>query len=441
MISFAHFEQSIKECTGRIWVAYSGGRDSHVLLHSLLNLTDADTHTCINAIHIDHGLHPDSKRWAAHCRDVCKLLKVSLIVKTIQIARGQGESLEAAARTARYQAICKMLAEGDVLLTAHHQDDQAETLLLQLLRGCGVKGLAAMPEKAALGKGIHYRPFLHIPAKTIKIYAEKNHLTWIDDPSNAQHHFARNYLRQQVMPLLMERWNNAAALISRSAKHCATSQELLDEIAAQDLLTMQGSIANALSISRLLNLSTARRMNAIRYFIHRRGLPLPSDAQLQHIVQDVLSAAPNTNPLVRWGNCAARRYRDDFYILQQDAIHLKELVKEWDGKLPIKTAVGTLLGEVKIGKGIQRGLPMTVCFRSGGERCHMQGKPGHHPLKKLFQEWGVAPWLRDRIPLIKVKGEIAAVVGYGVCAPFAVAAHENGLTFSLATEDNKLLKK
>lgn len=435
MISFAIYEQSIK-CSGRIWLAYSGGRDSHVLLHSLVTLSDAETCKRITAIHIDHGLHPDSKSWAAHCLEVCKLLKVPLSVKTIQITHAQGESLEASARSARYQAFCEVMEEGDVLLTAHHQDDQAETLLLQLLRGCGVKGLAAMPEKAVLGKGSHCRPFLNIPAQTIKAYAEKNYLTWIEDPSNAQHHFDRNYLRQQVMPLLVNRWGKAAAQISRSAKHCANAQALLDEAAVQDLMTLHGSAANTLSIAKLLNLSSTRRMNALRYFIHMQGLPLPSDAQLHHIVRDVLRAVPGANPLVRWGNSAARRYRDDFYILQQDdADHLKQFTKQWDGNQALMTPVGTLRSETKLGQGIQAHLPMTVCFRQGGERCHMQGKPGQHPLKKLFQEWGVPPWLRDRIPLIKVNGEIAAVVGYGVCKAFAAAAGEEGKTFTFVSFD------
>ncbi|HYN76777.1 MAG TPA: tRNA lysidine(34) synthetase TilS, partial [Lamprocystis sp. (in: g-proteobacteria)] len=219
---------------GRIWVAYSGGLDSTALLHAAGAVRE-HLPGALWAVHIDHGLSPESRRWGEHCRAVSAGLGVAFHCRRVELKPVPGESLEAVARAARYGELAALLGPGDLLLTAHHQDDQAETLLLALLRGSGVHGLAAMPFAVDLGLGHLVRPLLGVSRADLGRYAHTRGLTWVDDPSNRESAMDRNYLRNRVMPLLRERWPAVSATLSRSAGHCAAAADLVDLAAAREL--------------------------------------------------------------------------------------------------------------------------------------------------------------------------------------------------------------
>lgn len=298
----------------RVWVAFSGGLDSTVLLHLLAARPEASS-LPLAAIHVDHGLHPDSAAWAEHCRQVCAALGVPLTVRRLTLRRRPGESLEALAREGRYAILRELAGPGDLVLTAQHQDDQAETLLLALLRGSGVKGLAAMPQVAPLGQARLLRPLLGHTRAQLLAWAQARGLRWLDDPSNADPAFDRNFLRARVMPLLTERWPACAASLSRSAAHCAAAQGLIEGQAAAELPRLIGSRPGTLSLSRLAALEPALLAAVLRYWIAGLGLPPPDSRHLGRIQDESLTARPDRQPLVTWPGAEARRYRDDLYVM------------------------------------------------------------------------------------------------------------------------------
>ena len=222
------------------WVAYSGGLDSSVLL-SLFAELRRQLPIKLKAIHINHGLSPNASTWASLCATQCQSLQISYLERSVQVNANDGESIEEVARKKRYAVFAKCLEDGDILLTAHHQDDQAETFLLQLLRGAGVKGLAAMPQVKAFARGQHMRPLLEFSRSHLQAYAKERQLVWVDDESNLNLDFARNYIRHQLMPVLLQQWEGASDVIARSAAHCAEAQALLEEYALTDCEKVKGS--------------------------------------------------------------------------------------------------------------------------------------------------------------------------------------------------------
>ena len=274
-------------------IAYSGGLDSHVLLHALVALRA--THPLrLVAVHIDHGLAAQSGAWSQHCSAVCQALEVAFVLESVQVQGGSGEGTEAAARRARYAALARHVGPGEVLLTAHHQDDQAETLLLQLLRGAGVQGLAGMREAMGFAAGRHLRPLLGFSRAALRHYADSAGLQWIEDPSNADVGYRRNLLRHDVLPLLTQQWPQAAALLARAAQHAGEAALLLDELAAADLDRCRWrDTATVLSVSALQALSPARQRNVLRYWLRVRGFLAPSTLHLETLVGQ-LHATPRT---------------------------------------------------------------------------------------------------------------------------------------------------
>ncbi len=411
---FAEVLQGLPDAP-RYWLAYSGGRDSHVLLHATAALR-RQLPGELRAIHVDHGLSPDAPRWAAHCRMVCKGLDVPLRIRRVDARPRRGESPEAAARRARYEAIADLMAPGDCLLTAHHQDDQAETLLLQLLRGSGPHGLAAMPEKAPLAGGWHLRPLLDFNRAALAAYAEQQGLQWVEDESNFDTGIRRNYLRHQVFPLLATLWPAASATLARSAAHCAEAATLLDALAAEDLARAATAEPHRLSIPALRALDGPRRRNLLRYWLRGLKLPLPRTAHLQRIEKDLLEAAPDRMPVLRWEGVELRRYRDGLHALRPRAPCDQTQVLHWEPPqtLALPGNNGLLTARAVTGCGLAqascRARRVSVRIRQGGERCLMAD--GHHQsLKKLLQARGIPPWERECLPLIYIGNELAAVAG------------------------------
>jgi tRNA(Ile)-lysidine synthase len=414
------------------WVAYSGGRDSHVLLHAMAGLRGRYPAE-LRAVHVDHGLHPQAAAWGQHCRRICDDLAVPLQLLELKLNHPLGESLEAFARSARYRALAALLGPGDLLLTAHHQDDQAETLVLQLLRGSGPSGLAAMPVLAALPPGYLARPLLGFPRGQLSAYARREGLSWIEDPSNRETDFDRNFLRHQIFPLLRGRWPGMAKTLARSARHCAEAQSLIDHLARADLQAVQGGRPDVLSVAALRRLLPPRCRALLRQWFREQGYPVPDTARLDRVLDEVLTAAADRMPRVHWEGAELRRYRDGLYLLRPLAPHDAQLRLEWDGRRPLRlpAGLGVLAPRTTRGGGIDselwRRLPLQVGFRRGGERCRPAGGRHTRSLKTLLQEHQVAPWMRDRIPLVLLDGRLAAVGDLWVCEEFRAATGREGV--------------
>ncbi|MDH5572668.1 MAG: tRNA lysidine(34) synthetase TilS [Gammaproteobacteria bacterium] len=422
-----------------LWVAFSGGCDSHVLLHALAQLKaqlpDQFPATRIRALHINHGLADEADDWAEHCQSVCDQLAIHLMIVAVDALPDRGESTEAAARAARYHVFSEVLEPGDGLLLAHHEDDQAETLLLQLFRGAGVKGLSSMPVYTGLAKGWLARPLLGFSRQSLRDYATEHGLHWIDDPSNDSLVYDRNFLRQQIIPPLQQRWPSLNSALSRAAGHQSSASRLLDQLAeidAQACQSAQPDGASYLSVSGLLKLAPERRDNLLRYWIRQQGFLMPDTVHLARISQEVLSACESANPEVNWANASVRRYRDDLCIaaVEQDIALSGSF--SWDLDKPLCLNNGRILNVVT---GIEKGLradlatcgKISVRFRQGGEKCRPVGRGHHHSLKKLMQEWAIPPWKRDQVPLVYVDDKIAQIVGYCICEPWQNRADEKGL--------------
>ncbi len=400
---------------GRIWIAYSGGLDSTALLHAAA-AARGRLPGPLSAIHVDHGLHPDSHHWAAHCRAVCAGLAIPCLVRDLGLQPVPGESLEAVARDARYGALAVLLAPGDLLLTAHTQDDQAETLLLALIRGSGIQGLAAMPSVGELGQGRLVRPLLGAQRSDLERYVRTLDLTWVEDPSNASLSFDRNFLRNRAMPLIRGRWPAAAATLARSAAHCAEAATWVDRMAAEALRGLAGERPGTVSIPGLLGLEAPLRKAVLRLWLRRRGFALPDTARLERVLAEVLPARADADPLVAWRGCEIRRYRRDLFCLHPLPAPQPDLELYWEGPvLDLPDGLGTL-ERVPDGTGADL-RPLRVRFGATGLTCRPPGTTHRRPLKKLFQEAGIPRWLRPYVPVLLDRSELVAVAGVCRCEP------------------------
>lgn len=392
----------------KTWVlAYSGGVDSRVLLHLLSQLS-----LPLRAVYIDHGLQSASKHWAEHCRQTCADLNIPFEVITVDAKARNGESPEAAARDARYDALAKIIGEQDCLLTAQHRDDQAETFLLQLFRGAGAAGLSAMAESERFSRGWLLRPLLAISRDDVMQYARTHGLQWVDDPSNQDTRFDRNFLRADILPRLQQRWPALTQILLRAAQQQVENQQLLDVLAQQDIGV---GTQNILSVAALQSLDETRQRNALRYWLAQQHAHMPSRAVLQQIIQQMLHARDDAEPCVRWGGVELHRYKQQLYLLETLA-HDATQVLNWDGCAPLQLpSLRQQLSLQETAGGLKpelRGKNLQVKFRHGGERLQPAGRSHTHELKKLFQEAEIPPWQRDRIPLLYCNNELIAVVGY-----------------------------
>ncbi|MDR3492804.1 MAG: tRNA lysidine(34) synthetase TilS [Gammaproteobacteria bacterium] len=414
------------------WLAYSGGLDSHVLLHLFAELKK--THPInLCAVHVNHGLSAYADDWVMHCKNTCEQLNVKFVHYTVNAQASVGESPEEVARESRYAVFSALLAPNDLLLTAHQQDDQAETVLLQLLRGSGPKGLSAMPAIKAFSKGFHARPLLDYTRADLTLYARENQLEWIEDESNLNTHFSRNYLRHKIIPLLKEQWPQLTKTFGRTAEHCAEAQALLNSMAEQDLEFCRGQAVNTLSVEKLLTLPAARLYQLLRLWFKASGLLTPSTAKLQQ-VQHVLHARHDRTPLLLWKGAEVRRYHDDLYALSSLSPHDVNEILVWDDLTSPLTIAGIgTLSTAQQHHGLRKDLAnITVRFRQGGETCHLPNRGDcHHSLKKLFQTWNVPHWERDRIPLIFCGDTLISAVGYFVDDHCLAGENEAGYCIKL----------
>lgn len=429
----------------QFFIAYSGGLDSHVLLHAMAQLRSLYSEFKLYAVHIHHGLSPQADKWWVHCERVCRQLQIAIQCHRVALNIESGESIEALARSARYQAFSAILPANACMLTAHTQSDQAETLLLQLLRGAGLPGLAAMPVQRKLGEGYLLRPLLSFTRQQLEVYVKQHKLCWIMDESNEHLKFDRNYLRHQMRPVLQQRWPAWARSLSRAARHCAEGKDLLIELAQQDLSSVWGAEKNSVRIAPLAMLSPARQRNVLRYWIQSQGFLVPQARQLQQIQQQVSETVHGAAQMqIKWGNAVIRRHKAQLLLLpaspsvmllKKQDLPCLSLSLPWDLKtsLVLPQNLGELSVESKKGMGLSAKLDrhlLQVRFRRGGERCHLPGRRHTHSLKKLLQAWQIPFWQRNSIPLLYSGDQLAAVVGYCVCEGFAAAVDEDGLIIS-----------
>ena len=407
-------EQSLTGVT-RALLALSGGVDSVVLLHALVAICRQRPDFSVRALYIHHGLSDNASLWGEHCREICLHWHVPFELAKVQV-NAQGTGLEAGARSARYQAFEQNLKPGEVLLTAQHLDDQCETFLLALKRGSGPAGLSSMAANQAFGQTRQIRPLLAVSRKQIESYASDNELTWVNDESNFDDRFDRNFLRLRVLPVIQERWPNFPQAVTRSAELCAEQEQLLDELLCSELDNI-GFEDGSISITALQGMSSVKRQALIRRWFSARKCRMPSRQQLQRVWQEVALSREDAGPQLQLGDRVVRRFRQRLYLLTHTQ-DVSQIELSWDGHIELD--LPDRLGQLSLTKdsgqpGYRIRAPkpnesVSVRFSAHGN-FRIVGRKHSRSIKKLWQELAVPPWQRGRIPLIYYGNTLICAVG------------------------------
>lgn len=402
---------TVGEPASRWLVAFSGGIDSTVLLHALSSTRERKQSEII-AIHVDHGLHPDSQQWQTHCQQFAEQLEVSYISKRVIVDDDLRSGPEAAARQARYAVMQTLVNAGDCLLSAHHEEDQAETLLLNLMRGSGIAGLAGIGAAQKFGHGRLLRPLLGVSGEAIQDYAKRHELSWIEDPSNVDTRFDRNFLRQEIVPRLATRWPAVSARLKQSADLASEASGLLRELADIDLASA-GS-PERLDLESLRLLRPERQRNLLRRAISLCGLPPAPATRLYQAVHELIPAREDAQPLVQWPGAELRRYRHHLYVMPAIARLPDEPARVLRPEEPLDLGPG--MGQLVLSPDVDGGINpelahagLRIRYRHGGEEIRPTGHECTHKLKKLLQQEGIVPWMRERLPLLYSGEELVAV--------------------------------
>ena len=419
---------------GPLLVGFSGGLDSRVLLELLARYIRWRDGFTLQAVHVHHGLNPRADQWLTHCAQVCDSLAVPFMAERVEIEKKPRQSLEDLARQARYDVFRRALPKDGILLTAHHQDDQLETLLLALKRGSGPRGLSAMPEKITFSAGHLMRPLLSFNRQQLSDWAISQQLSWIEDDSNQDERFDRNFLRQKVIPLLRQRWPEITATASRTAGLCAEQETLLDEIAQQDLMASRHP-DGSLRINLLEGLSSPRRHQLLRFWLRQQTGTVPSQIQLQKIWPEVALAREDAAPELVWQKGIVRRYQHRLYqvntAIRQSQITPSVYPLLLDTPLVLPDGILTLRSDHSAGAQLRmpaEGEQISVAFNLPGSlKAHPAGRQHSRELKKLWQEYGVAPWLRSTVPVICYQDKVAAAVGVFICQEYCCPEDRSGL--------------
>ena len=408
---------------GPVSVGFSGGPDSSALLHALASLPEARTRG-LAAIHIDHGLHPDSATWAAHCAALCTALELPLTILRVNVTRDRGNGLEAAARAARYAAFAGAMPAGGVLALAHHRDDQAETVLLKLLRGAGPEGLGGMRPLRAFAGGWLWRPLLDRPRRALADYVAVHGLACIDDPANAEPGLARSFLRHTILPQLARHWPDPAQAVATSAALCRDAAAYLEAEAAAALATLRPDAASgqdraafaatSLDAAGWYALPAALRGLVLERWLHALGLPAPARTQRATLEHQLATARSDRVPRVAWPGAEVRAWRDRLYALPIAPDPPDGWKLDWNGA-PLALPGG---GRIELQpRPVILDPPLRVRQRHAGEHLRPAGDRHSRTLHDLFQQWGVPPWQRDRCPLIEdLDGHLLAVADFACTA-------------------------
>jgi tRNA(Ile)-lysidine synthase len=397
------------------WIGFSGGLDSTVLLHALMQL---HLPVQLRALHINHQISPNADAWQTQCADFCAQLSIPFHAEKVCV-ENTGKGIEDAARALRYSVFEKNIASNDYLLTAHHANDQAETLLLRLMRGTGPRGLAAIAQVRQLGAGFLVRPLLHFTRAELEAYAVAHQLRWVDDESNLDDDYDRNFLRNQVMPLLHSRWPEFKRKWQQTAELCAQQEAVMEEIAREDLVRAKPvveRVGQSIELNALLGLSPARKQNILRYWLRVINHSTPEQLHWQQIEQQIFGGRDDAQTRVSWGNVALQRYRQRLYALP---LQLPEL------ELKFERRMSDTNPRLKVD------LPeLHIRYRAGSERCKPEGRAHSQTLKKLLQEYELEPWLRDKVPLVFSGDKLVAVGDLWICAEFVAAENEAGYSLT-----------
>lgn len=415
-------------------VALSGGADSAALLAAASALGAAFRGLPLRAVHVDHGLQSAAAAFRESCAACCASLGIPLTVIRVVVHAPPGASIEAAARDARYAALEKELKPGECLLTAHHSEDQAQTLLLQALRGAGLKGMSAMPICRPLGGGWHLRPLLGVPQRELlafgaSIDGASSSGAPIVDPMNEDLRFDRSYLRRRVWPPIESRWPGAAATLARTARHAADALEHLDLAAAAAVGRLRDG--DALSVPGLRAMSRQERINALRFWLFEARVEPPSTARLNEALRQLFEARADHSPAVVWGDYALRRYRQRVFLTGAHPPRL-EGTRHWraapGSHLDLGPNCGTLRWAAQTGGLDAQRLPESVIVRrrGGGEALKPGARARTRSVQHLCQSQGVLPWMRDALPLVFADGALIAVGDLWLDARWCVAAGEQG---------------
>lgn len=387
----------------RIFIGFSGGLDSTVLLHAVAQYSRK-----ITAVHIHHGLSPNADNWQNHCQTLCKNWDIPLITQKVTLP--SGANIEEEARNSRYKVFASLVTSEDCLLLGHHKNDQAETLLLQLCRGAGIDGLSSMHPQ----KGVIFRPLLAMTRSELEHYAQSQQLYWIDDESNQSLHFSRNYLRHEILPRLGERWPKVVNKLARTAQLCQEAQANLDALAELDCPNCKNSI---LSLTELMDLPPQRLNNVLRFWLKSNAIKLPGSGFLKRIVNEVISAKEDAHPKLLCGSVSIRRYQQTLYLQKERRNTVKNHIwTNFPETLYIEHIGNFSVKESREGVAIPAQSLIEIRFRKGGELFPWHGQ--RKQLKKLMQDWKIPPWLRERIPLLFINQQIAAVLGYAISDTF-----------------------
>lgn len=410
----------------RIWLAYSGGLDSTLLLHLLCDCLPPQLRRELHAVHINHQLQPNAGACEASCRQTCRTLGVSLTVEVVTVVaeEGNGGGLEAAARQARYRVFESLLGPDDLLLMAHHGDDQAETRLFRFLRGSGVAGLAGMPQQRRLGQGRLYRPLLAFRRSQLRDWAMAAGLHWVEDPSNEDRRFDRNFLRHEILPRLRQRWPGLDARLARTAGHCAEQVELAESLARiQAAQCVAGD--GCLLLDELAALSPAEQKNLVRWWLGQQGFEAPGTRQLESGLAALVAAAGDRAPEMAGPGYRVLRYHNRLHLVPQ---------RKHGPETPAPATLSP--GHPVVWNGgrlrLERAGPETpapefrVTRRQGGERFREHTSGPSRPLKKWLQEHGIPPWQRETVPLVWQDDELVAIGPFWQAARFAGKAPASG---------------
>lgn len=413
---------------GRYLVGYSGGMDSHLLLCAMAGIRNrlkAD----IAAIHIHHGVSIRAEDWVSHCQLTCDRLNIPLEVVAVQADTSQ-PSLENELRAARYRAFEERLAHNDLLLLAHHADDQVETIIQRLLRGSGPRGISGMPRSRVIGKARLLRPLLDLTRSELRQYATTAGLEWVEDESNRDERFDRNYIRHQLVPKLERRWPGFRKTFIRHADISAQTDQCLGFFLDRELAAIRQT-SQEIDIKLLQQYPRSVQINLLRRWLELAGMGMPGYDQLNGILREVVGAKRDAAPQLRCANWIIRRYQQKLWVGKLLPPHDPSRVIDWKVKEALTDpAMGCLKALPSRGEGISvqfAQTPLRVGFRQGGERCRPQGRQGSHPLKKLLQEYAVPPWLRDRVPLVYRGEDLVAVADLWVCHGFSAKSDSKGL--------------
>lgn len=384
-------------------MAYSGGPDSTALLHALAQLPEAQERG-LRALHVDHGLHADSHAWATHCRELAQAWQVPCLVLRVDVNHASGYGLEAAARDARYRAFALSLHDGERIVLGHHRDDQAETVLLKLLRGAGPEGLGGMRGLRPLGRGLLWRPLLDVSREALRRYVDTHGLPCIADPSNADHRLTRNFLRHEILPRLTDHWPQAVESIVHSARHSREAAEALSRQwrAARDALLDPAT--GSLDAGGWLTLLPALRHPLLDDWLHTRGLPAPTTAQRAQIERQCL-ARDGQLPCIRWPGAEIHVWKGRLWALPPQRAIDPQWRADWSGA-PLALPDG---GSLQLEPAGRLAEPISVRLRQGGEQLRPAGNPHTRELRDLMQQNGMPPWRRLACPLLYAGGELVGV--------------------------------